>query len=61
MTASAVAWTAGPRDRVTAFPLCPPGVLAERLGVEPLIFPGDHQGLALDAAACADIIHAALG
>ncbi|MFF4129878.1 hypothetical protein ACFYYP_40780 [Microbispora rosea] len=28
--------------------------------VEPLVFPGDHQGLALDPAACADIIHAAL-
>lgn len=35
-------------------------MLAERLGVEPLVFPGDHQGLALDVAACADIIHAAL-
>ncbi|MEW9533137.1 alpha/beta fold hydrolase [Microbispora sp. NPDC049125] len=35
-------------------------VLAERLGVEPLAFPGDHQGLAIDAAACAEIIHAAL-
>ncbi|MBE3016253.1 alpha/beta hydrolase [Microbispora sp. NEAU-D428] len=35
-------------------------VLAERLGVEPLVFPGDHQGLELDVAACADIIHAAL-
>jgi hypothetical protein len=35
-------------------------VLAEGLGVEPLVFPGDHQGLALDVAACADIIHAAL-
>ncbi|RSN53376.1 alpha/beta fold hydrolase [Actinomadura sp. WAC 06369] len=35
-------------------------VLADRLGVEPLAFPGDHQGLALDAAACADIIHAEL-
>ncbi|GAA4601929.1 alpha/beta hydrolase [Actinoallomurus liliacearum] len=34
--------------------------LAERLGVEPLAFPGDHQGLAIDAAACAEIIHAAL-
>ncbi|MET9068156.1 alpha/beta fold hydrolase [Streptosporangium sandarakinum] len=35
-------------------------VLAERLGVEPLAFPGDHQGLATDAAACAEIIHKAL-
>ncbi|GAA0943166.1 alpha/beta hydrolase [Actinocorallia libanotica] len=35
-------------------------VLANRLGTEPLAFPGDHQGLALDVAACADIIHTAL-
>ncbi|OLT31106.1 hypothetical protein BJF79_08875 [Actinomadura sp. CNU-125] len=35
-------------------------VLADRLGVEPLAFPGDHQGLALDAAACADIVHTEL-
>ncbi|GAA3427303.1 alpha/beta hydrolase [Streptosporangium nondiastaticum] len=35
-------------------------VLAERLGVEPLAFPGDHQGLATDAAAGAEIIHKAL-
>ncbi|MEV0150496.1 MULTISPECIES: alpha/beta fold hydrolase [unclassified Nonomuraea] len=34
--------------------------LADRLGVEPLAFPGDHQGLALDAAACADIVRTAL-
>ncbi|MEV5559428.1 hypothetical protein AB0L44_37720 [Nonomuraea wenchangensis] len=34
-------------------------VLAERLGVEPLPFPGDHQGLASDVAACAEIIHTA--
>ncbi|MEN3539025.1 alpha/beta hydrolase [Microbispora sp. ZYX-F-249] len=36
-------------------------VLAERLGVEPLVFPGDHQGLALDVATCAEIVHKALG
>jgi pimeloyl-ACP methyl ester carboxylesterase len=35
-------------------------VLAERLGVEPVEFPGDHQGLALDAAAGAEIVHTAL-
>lgn len=35
-------------------------VLAERLGVEPLGFPGDHQGLATDAPACAELVHAAL-
>ncbi|MFB4313914.1 alpha/beta fold hydrolase [Actinomadura sp. 21ATH] len=35
-------------------------VLAERLGVAPVTFPGDHQGLATDAAACADIVHTAL-
>ena len=34
--------------------------LAERLGVEPLAFPGDHQGLALDAATSAEIIHSFL-
>ncbi|MFC0864927.1 alpha/beta fold hydrolase [Sphaerimonospora cavernae] len=34
--------------------------LAERLGVEPLAFPGDHQGLAIDVVACAEIIHTAL-
>ncbi|MEV4285549.1 alpha/beta hydrolase [Nonomuraea bangladeshensis] len=34
-------------------------VLAERLGVEPLSFPGDHQGLASDVAGCAEIIHTA--
>ncbi|TDQ46127.1 alpha/beta fold hydrolase [Actinorugispora endophytica] len=34
--------------------------LAERLGVEPLTFPGDHQGLATDAPACAETIHAVL-
>ncbi|WP_067966367.1 alpha/beta fold hydrolase [Nocardiopsis trehalosi] len=34
--------------------------LAERLGVEPLAFPGDHQGLATDAPACAETVHAAL-
>lgn len=34
--------------------------LAERLGVEPLVFPGDHQGLATDAHACAEIVHKAL-
>ncbi|QKW38377.1 alpha/beta fold hydrolase [Actinomadura sp. NAK00032] len=35
-------------------------VLAERLGVAPVTFPGDHQGLALDAATCADLVHTAL-
>ncbi|WP_189867280.1 alpha/beta fold hydrolase [Streptomyces poonensis] len=34
-------------------------VLAEKLGTEPLAFPGDHQGLALNAATSAEIIHAA--
>jgi hypothetical protein len=34
-------------------------VLAERLGVEPLPLPGDHQGLASDVAGCAEIIHTA--
>lgn len=34
------------------------GAPARRLGVEPLVFPGDHQGLAADVAACADIVHA---
>ncbi|NVI90351.1 alpha/beta fold hydrolase [Actinomadura sp. BRA 177] len=32
-------------------------ILARHLGLEPLAFPGDHQGLAFDAATSAEIIH----
>ncbi|MEV5827586.1 alpha/beta fold hydrolase [Spirillospora sp. NPDC052242] len=35
-------------------------VLGERLGVAPITFPGDHQGLATAPTACADIVHTAL-
>ncbi|WP_405608049.1 alpha/beta fold hydrolase [Streptomyces sp. NBC_01508] len=31
--------------------------LAERLGIEPVRFPGDHQGPATDAVACAELVH----
>ncbi|WP_449064604.1 alpha/beta fold hydrolase [Planomonospora algeriensis] len=31
--------------------------LAEQLGTEPIEFPGDHQGLALDATTSAGIVH----
>ncbi|WP_245679187.1 alpha/beta fold hydrolase [Actinomadura hibisca] len=34
-------------------------VLAERLGVRPVAFPGDHQGLAIDVATSAELVHAA--
>ncbi|MDP9869143.1 MULTISPECIES: alpha/beta fold hydrolase [Streptosporangium] len=35
-------------------------VLADRLDTAPLVFPGDHQGLATDATTSADIIHTTL-
>ncbi|MEV3984505.1 hypothetical protein [Nonomuraea sp. NPDC049758] len=34
--------------------------LADRLGTVPLVFPGDHQGLATDPLTSADIIRTAL-
>jgi hypothetical protein len=34
--------------------------LAERLGVTPVSFPGDHQGFATDPAPFADTVHKAL-
>ncbi|BCJ33923.1 hydrolase [Actinocatenispora thailandica] len=36
-------------------------ILAELLGVRPIEFPGDHQGLASEPAASAEIIRAVLG
>lgn len=36
-------------------------VLAELLGVRPIVFPGDHQGLAAEPAASADVIRTVLG
>lgn len=36
-------------------------VLAELLGVRPIEFPGDHQGLAAEPVASADVIRAVLG
>ncbi|MFI0355354.1 alpha/beta fold hydrolase [Actinomadura sp. 9N407] len=38
-------------------PLRSARALAERLDVKPVEFPGDHQGLASDAAAGAEIVH----
>ncbi|WP_327090231.1 alpha/beta hydrolase [Nonomuraea sp. NBC_01738] len=39
-------------------PLLAARELAERLGVKPVEFPGDHQGLGMDPVTSADLVHA---